>query len=183
MTKPSSRSLMIIALLVAALATVPSVAAAKDGKKVKVSLEGPINHPKDPGLTPLTHLCCFPTYTPTIQIELKYRGKSLKSVKLTQFGLWGPCSGFESSDGESKHEIAVKPKKNGSFSGTDTQNGTDTLTVSGQILGKRSASGIVREVEQRPFKEGGYAWGTCDSGVVSWTANRVGALTDSKDLN
>lgn len=92
MTKLSSRSLTILALVAipAALAIVPSVAVAKKGE---LNLEGPINHSKDPGYTPLTHRCCFPSYTPTIQIEMKFRGKKVKKFKVTQYGLWGPCSG------------------------------------------------------------------------------------------
>lgn len=182
MTKLSSRSLTILALVVvpAALALAPSVAAGKKAKKVKISLEGPINHSKDPGYTPKTHLCCFPSYVPTIQIEAKVGGKKPAKVKVTQYGLWGPCSGYEYSDGESKHELTVKLKKNGTFSGSDTQYGTDTLTVSGKIVGKKIATGTVREVEQREYMPGGYAYGTCDSGTATWTASRVTEFSQVK---
>lgn len=185
MTKLSGRFLMILAAVTipAALVMAPSAAVAKKlTKRVRINLEGPINHSKDPGYAPTSHLCCFPSYTPTIQIRAKFGGKKGSSVQVTQYGLWGSCSVHEYSDGESKHEITLKPKKNGTFSGTDTQYGTDTLTVSGRILGKRTASGTVREVEVRAPKDPplSYAEGTCDSGTVSWTASRVPVLTDLK---
>jgi hypothetical protein len=184
MTKLSSRFLTILAAVAipAALVMVPSVAVAKKlTKRVKIDLEGPINHSKDPGYTPTSHLCCFPSYTPTIQIRAKFGGKKGSSVQVTQYGLWGSCSVREYSDGESKHEITLKPKKNGSFSGTDTEFGTNTLTVSGQIFGKKTASGTVREVEVREHREPPTsAEGTCDSGTVTWTASRVPALSEPK---
>jgi hypothetical protein len=182
------RSLTILAAVAVPLALVmaPSVAVAKKTpKRVHVFLEGPINHPKDQGLTPGSNLCCFHTYTPMIQIEAKLGGTKAEKVTVTQYGLWGPCTGFHNSDGLSKHEFSYKPKKKGkpgSFSGTDidAQFGHNTLTVSGRFVGRSSASGLVREVEERAFKEpaGGYAYGTCDSGTVSWTASRVPQLTD-----
>lgn len=181
-----SRFLALLAVVAVpvALLIAPSAASAKKterAKRYKVNLEGPIDHPKDPGFAPGSDLCCFPSYEPTIQIKAKHKRKNRSEVVVTQYGLWGPCSGYSSSDGESKHQFTGKLKKNGKFSGTSTQySGTAILTVSGKIVGG-TASGTVREVEKYPFNEGsGTAWGTCDSGTASWTASKVKELSDVK---
>jgi hypothetical protein len=183
MTKRTGRFLMILVAVAVPLTVLmaPSAAPAKTQKRVKIYFEGPINHSKDPGYTPLTHDCCFPSYTPTIQIQAKTGGTKPTKIEVTQYGLWGPCSGSEYSDGESKDEITFKPKKISTpFSGSHTGPINNTVTVTGRILGKRTASGTVREVEVRQNMGPGYAWGTCDSGTVTWTASRVKQLTDLK---
>ena len=185
MTKPRRRSLTILALvaLPAALVMVaPSAVPAKTSKRVKIYLEGPINQTKDPGYTPYSHNCCFPSYVPTIQIEAKLGGTKKPKVKVTVYGLWSKCSGAEYADGESKNEITFKPKKkngSGQFSVTHTDFPADTLTVTGQIVSKRTASGTARLVEDRgSTPDNAHAWGICDSGAISWTATRVKALSD-----
>jgi hypothetical protein len=183
MTKLSGRFLTILALVCvpAVLAIAPSAAVAKKTKKARIiNLEGPINHSKDPGYTPGDHLCCFPSFTPTIQIRATLGGKK-PSVSVTEYGLWGHCSGAESSRGGTRQGLVVKPKKNGAFAGTSTEDGTAaTLTVSGQIRRNGTASGTVREVVVYPYTPSGSAWGTCDSGTVTWTATKVAALTTLK---
>ena len=183
MTQRTSRFLMIlVAIAVPVALMAPSAAVAKKNpKKVKINLEGPINHSKDPGYTPYSHLCCFPSYTPTIQIKARFGGKKKPKVEVTQYGLWGPCSGAEYNDGESKTEIKLKPKKNGSFAGSATELGRNTVTVTGQILRRSgTASGTVRLVEDYGPPSNSHAYGLCDSGTVSWTASRVPALSDPK---
>jgi len=183
MTKLSRRFLTILAAAaVTALAAAPSMASAKRPHKIEINLEGPINHSKDPGYTPTSHLCCFPSYTPTIQIEWSFGGKKPAKVEVTQYGLWGSCSVHEYSDGESKQELTLKPKKNGTFSGTGTMYGDETMTVSGKLT-RTSATGLVREVEVRPPRQppNSYAEGTCDSGTVSWSASRVPELSKLKE--
>lgn len=183
MTKRSSRFLTILAAVAVPVALVmaPSVAVAKKPKKVKINLQGPITHSKDPGYTPYSHLCCFPSYTPTIQIKARFGGKKQPKVEVTAYGLWGPCSGAEYSDGESKEEISLKPKKNGTFGGTHTEFGRNTLTVTGQILRRSgTASGTVHLVEDRGPPSNSHAYGICDSGTVTWTASKVAVLSDVK---
>jgi hypothetical protein len=180
MTKRTSRlAIAFLALVVpAAVLIAPPATVAKKSKRVKIYLEGPINHSKDPGYTPYSHNCCFPSYVPTIQIKAKFGGSKKPSVKVTQFGLWGPCSGAEYSDGESKDEMTLKPKKNRSFAGTHTDEFGTIFTVAGQIRRNGTASGTVRQVENRGPPSNEHAYGICDSGTVTWTASRVPALTD-----
>jgi hypothetical protein len=181
MTKLSSRFLTILALVAvpAALAIAPSAAVAKKAKTI--NLEGPINHSKDPGYGPGDHLCCFPSFTPTIEIVATLGGKK-PLVGVGEYGLWGPCSGSGTSSGGTRQALWVKPKKNGAFAGTSTEAGTTaTLTVSGRIRRNGTASGTVREVVVYPYTPSGSAWGTCDSGTVSWTASKVTNPTKPKE--
>jgi hypothetical protein len=181
MTKRTSRLLIVLlaVALPAAVLMAPPATVAKKSKRVKLYLEGPIDKPKDPGYAPYSHLCCFPSFTPTIQIKAKFGGSKKPSVKATQYGLWGKCSGAEYSDGLSKDEINVKPKKNRSFAGTHTEFG-NTVTITGQILRNGTASGTARVVEDRGGPSNSHAYGICDSGTVTWTASRVPALSDVK---
>jgi hypothetical protein len=186
MTKLSRRALTIlagVALPAALLMVAPTaVPANKTPKRVHIYLEGPINQTKDPGYTPYSHNCCFPSYVPTIQIEAKLGGSKPAKIEVGVYGIWSKCTGAEYADGESKNEITFKPKKksgNIPFSGTHKEFPADTLTVTGRLAGKRTASGTARLVEERgSTPDNAHAWGTCDSGAVSWTATRVPALSD-----
>jgi hypothetical protein len=186
MTKLGRRSLTVlvaVALPAALLMATPSAVPAKKAqKRVHLYFEGPINQTKDPGYTPYSHNCCFPSYVPTIQIEAKLGGTKQAKIEVTVYGIWSKCTGAEYADGESTNEITFKPKKkDGSspFSGNHTALFSGTVTVAGQIVAKHTASGTARVVEDRgSTPDPAHAWGICDSGVKSWTATRVKALSD-----
>jgi hypothetical protein len=174
--------LVAVALPAALLMATPSAVPAKKAqKRVHLYFEGPINQTKDPGYTPYSHNCCFPSYVPTIQIEAKLGGTKQAKLEVTAYGVWSKCSGAEYADGESKNEVTVKPKKkngSGPFNITHTEFPATTTTLTGQIVSKRTASGTVRVVEDRGAPSNAHAWGVCDSGPVAWTATKVNALSD-----
>jgi hypothetical protein len=192
MTKRSIRSVSaILATLAvpAGLAIAPSLA----GAKVKTALfQGPINLAKNPGFVPVkpgqppgSSGCCFREFTPTMQLSVRFDGKKVTNLSLTEIGMWGPCSGYGESDGESEHEFkgGLKPKKNGTFSGTHTDGSGSTLTVTGKIPRKGTPTGTVQEVRVIPQTPGsGSTFGTCDSGVVTWSATRTNNLSKPSDL-
>jgi hypothetical protein len=178
-------TMAILAASCAAMAIAPSLAVAK-----QLQYEGPINITREPSnhTRPDGTETFAPTSTPLIQLKIAFVGKTPVRVGVEAFGLWGPCSGFGFAGGSSIQGATAYGKiKRGTFSlplGSDS--GYFDLkgsTVTGRFTRGR-ATGTVRRVAVIPpgLSPDQIAWGTCDSGVVSWTAPRVSLLTPGHDV-
>lgn len=166
-----------LAAIGAALAIAPPLAVAK-----KLQYEGPLNIPRNSGFITFPDgkvVGPFGTYPPTIQFKkVAFDGKTPIRGLIKEFGLWGPCSGYGTTEGDGKHDLNVHFNKKGAFSGHD-----GGFSATGRIT-RRSATGTVREVVTTPQTGPNDAeWGTCDTGHVSFTAPRVNQVTAEGDLH
>jgi hypothetical protein len=122
------------------------------------------------------------------QLKVKFDGKTPVLALVKLWGLWGPCSGF-GQNGGGLGGYAAK-FKHGAFSlpvhGQITTEDGVVIHENGRITGritKGTVTGTARWTEVIPQGASVYAWGTCDSGEVSWTAPRVSQLTGGHSIH